>query len=110
MAVSTAALNDDQLAELAEIFRMMGDSSRLGIFLTCMDEPVSVGDIVNRLGLSQSLVSHHLRLLRASRILRAERRGKQVFYSAVDDHIRRVIADMVDHVTEPDHDGAEGGL
>lgn len=110
MAVSTETLNDDQLAELAEIFRMMGDPSRLGIILACMDAPVSVGDIVHRLGLSQSLVSHHLRLLRASRILRAERRGKQIFYSAVDDHIRCVVTDMVDHVTEPEHDGAEGGL
>ncbi len=108
MALPTDALNEDQIAELAEMFRMMGDSSRLAILLACMDAPESVGAIAEKLGLSQSLVSHHLRLLRASRILRAERRGKQVFYSAVDDHIRRVVADMVDHVAEPEDGAAEG--
>ncbi len=108
MADMRAALNEDQIAELAEMFRMMGDQSRLSILLACMGAPVSVGVIAQGLGLSPSLVSHHLRLLRASRILRAERRGKQVFYSAVDDHIRRVITDMVDHVAEPEDGGAEG--
>ncbi len=108
MADVTAKLDDDQIAELAEMFRMMGDQSRLGILLACMEAPVSVGSIAQRLGLSPSLVSHHLRLLRAARILRAERRGKQVFYSAVDEHIRRVVTDMVDHVAEPVDGGTEG--
>ncbi|MEE8274524.1 MAG: transcriptional regulator, partial [Alphaproteobacteria bacterium] len=49
-------------------------------------------------------VSHHLRLLRAARILRAERRGKQVFYSAADEHIRTVLGDMIEHVAEPADD------
>ena len=101
MANVTAKLDDDQIAELAEMFRMMGDQSRLGILLACMEATVYVGSIAQRLGLSPSLVSHHLRLLRASRILRAERRGKQVFYAAVDEHIRRVVTDMVEHVAEP---------
>ena len=104
----SATLNDDQIAELAEMFRMMGDQSRLAILLACMAAPVSVGAIAERLGLSPSLVSHHLRLLRATRLLRAERRGKQVFYSAMDEHIRRVVTDMVDHVAEPIDGGAEG--
>ena len=104
----SATLNDDQIAELAEMFRMMGDQSRLAILLACMAAPVSVGAIAERLGLSPSLVSHHLRLLRATRLLRAERRGKQVFYSAMDEHIRRVVTDMVDHVAEPMDGGSEG--
>ena len=110
MGAVPATLDEDQIAELAEMFRMMGDQSRLRILLACMEAPESVGAIAERLGLSPSLVSHHLRLLRASRLLRAERRGKQVFYSAVDDHIRRVVSDMVDHVAEPADTGAEGGL
>ena len=68
-------LEDGRVGELADMFRMMGDPSRLRILLACMGEPVSVGEIARRLGLSQSLVSHHLRLLRATRLLRAERRG-----------------------------------
>jgi len=94
-------LSDDRTAELAELFRLMGDSSRLRIIMTCLREPTSVGEIAERLALSPSLVSHHLRLLRAARVLRAQRHGKQVFYSAADAHITCVIADMLDHIAEP---------
>ena len=56
--------------------------------------------VAERLGLSPSLVSHHLRLLRASRLIEAERRGNRVFYMVTDEHIRRMLTDMVDHVAE----------
>lgn len=92
---------EEQTAQLADLFRLLGDYTRLRIVLVCRDEPVSVGEIASRLGLSLSLVSHHLRLLRAARVLRAERHGKQVFYSTADEHIRRLIRDMMEHVTEP---------
>jgi len=96
-----SSLSEDRAAELAELFRLMGDSSRLRIILTCLRTPTSVGEIAERLGLSPSLVSHHLRLLRAARVLRAQRHGKQVFYSAADAHITCVIADMLEHIAEP---------
>ncbi len=92
---------DETVAQLADLFKIMGDSSRLKIVLSCLDDPVSVGDIAERLGLSSSLVSHHLRLLRGARIVKAERRGKQIFYSACDRHIECVIEDMLAHVSEP---------
>ena len=98
------SVTEDQAVELADMFRMMGDPSRLRITFACLDAPVCVGDIAQSIGLSPSLVSHHLRLLRASRILRGERRGKQIFYSAADEHISRVLRDMADHVGEADHD------
>lgn len=94
-------LADDQVAELADMFRLLGDGSRLRIVLACLDGPHAVGELVAGLGLSQSLVSHHLRLLRAARLLKAERHGKQVHYSIADDHIRSVLVDMVAHVDEP---------
>ncbi len=97
-------LTKDQTAVLAEMFHLLGDGSRLGIVLACLDEPVSVGAIAERLELSQSVVSHHLRLLRAARILRAERRGKQVFYSADDAHVRDMLEDMIAHLLEPTGD------
>ena len=111
---AVSALGEDRIAELADMFRMMGDPTRLSILLSCMNDAVAVSEIAGRLGLSPSLVSHHLRLLRATRLLKAERRGRQVFYSAVDEHVRCVLADMTDHVAEPDasihdvadHDGA----
>ena len=84
-------LSEDQTTELADMFRLMSDPSRLRIILACLETPVSVGDMANQLGLSASLVSHHLRLLRAGRLLQAERRGNRVFYLITDEHIRRVL-------------------
>ena len=95
---------EDHAPQLADLFRLLGDASRLRIVITCLDAPVTVGDIAERLSLSPSLVSHHLRLLRAARIVRAERHGKQVFYAAADDHVRCVVADMLEHVAEPQDD------
>jgi ArsR family transcriptional regulator len=100
-----ARVNERQIAELAEMFRLMGDGSRLGILLACLEGPVAVGALAARLDLSPSLVSHHLRLLRAARLVRARRRGRQVFYEMADDHVRRVLTDMVEHVAEMVADG-----
>src|SRR3712207_1399363 len=95
-------IGDDQVVELAEMFRLMSDPTRLRIILACLDAPAAVGEIAERLGISASLVSHHLRLLRAARLLGAERRGRQVFYVVGDLHIRSMLSDMVDHVAEED--------
>ena len=94
-------LNADQTTELAELFRLLGEPNRLGIVTACLDGPQSVGEITTRLALSQSLVSHHLRLLRAARLLKAGRRGKQVFYSIPDCHVREMLTNMIEHLIEP---------
>src|SRR3954447_16613845 len=106
MSIAPASIAPARVAELAEMFRLMGDPSRLAIILACLEAPVSVSEIAARTGLSANLVSHHLRLLRAARILRAERRGKQIFYTAADLHVRSTIGDMVAHVIEPSDDEA----
>ena len=100
-------LAEERVAELADLFRLLGDGTRLRIVLSCLAAPASVGDIAARVGASPSLVSHHLRLLRAARLVRAERRGRQIFYSPRDQHVQCVIEDMVAHVTEP-RDELEG--
>lgn len=93
---------DNQLIEqLADMFGLMGDPTRLKIIMTCLNESCSVTEIVNQLELSQPLVSHHLRLLKAARMVRAERQGQQIFYQADDDHVRCIINDMVEHFSEP---------
>jgi DNA-binding transcriptional ArsR family regulator len=79
--MQASELTDDQVVELAEMFRLMGDPSRLKIIAACLQAPTCISDIAAKYGLSQTLVSHHLRLLRAARVLRAERRGKQIFYA-----------------------------
>ena len=99
------SLDSDSVSQMAEMFRLMGDPTRLRIILSCLPGPISVGDIAKRLDLSSSLVSHHLRLLRAARVMRGQRHGKQIHYCVADDHISRVFLDMLDHVVEPaDHD------
>lgn len=103
-AETATSLSDDKATELAEMFRLLGDPSRLRIVIETLDGPQSVGNIAARLGLSPSLVSHHLRLLRAARLLSRDRRGKQIFYRIHDAHVRHVIADMVAHVNEDSHE------
>jgi ArsR family transcriptional regulator, lead/cadmium/zinc/bismuth-responsive transcriptional repressor len=105
-------LTADQTSGLAEMFRLLGEPNRLSIVASCLDGPLSVGEITSRLGLSQSLVSHHLRLLRAVRLLKAGRRGKQIFYSIPDCHVRDMLTNMIEHLAEPherDEDMIETG-
>ncbi len=94
------AKTQDRIADLAEVFHLMGDPSRLRVLLLVLEGDRPVGAIAEATGFSASLVSHHLRLLRAGRLVRAERRGKQVIYSVDDEHIRRVLTDMVAHLSE----------
>jgi DNA-binding transcriptional ArsR family regulator len=97
-----AQIGADESARLADMFRLLGDPSRLRILLACLDRPTNVGAIAEGTGLSISLVSHHLRLLRAARLVRATRQGKHVFYQGADEHVRCVIRDMVTHLGEPE--------
>ncbi len=92
--------DDRVISDVADIFKQLGDASRLRIAVCCMTSDVCVTDIAERLRLSPSLVSHHLRLLRAARLVRSDRRGKQVYYSLADSHVRSVLTDMIDHVAE----------
>ncbi len=99
----TLSLQDSTI--LAETFRLLGDPSRLRILFYCLNEPKSVGDIAEQLDLSQTLVSHHLRLLRGARLVAGERRSRQVFYALADDHVRDMLKDMVVHINEEhEHD------
>ena len=94
------APSDAQIAIIAETYRLLGDPTRLRVLLACHAAPIAVGDIAKTVNGSPSLVSHHLRLLRAARIVKAERQGKQVFYSAADAHISTLLANMFEHIAE----------
>ena len=90
----------DSIPQLADLFSLLGDTSRLSIVTHCLQGFVNVSDLVLATGLSQPLVSHHLRLLKAARMVVSERRGKQMFYRAADHHVQCVINDMLEHVAE----------
>ena len=93
-------LDSGQIETLADMLHLMGEPNRLRILLLCMDQECAVGDIAHGLQMTPSLTSHHLRLLKAARLVRGRRQGKQVFYCAADDHVRHVLRDLIDHVQE----------
>ena len=100
-----------QGAQVAEVFRLLGEPNRLMIVAQCLAGPRSVGELCERLGLSQPLVSHHLKLLRDARLLTAERQGRQVFHRLPDCHVRDMLTNTIDHLLEPHgHEGLEPEL
>ncbi len=95
-------LDQNQRVELAETFGLLSDPTRLAIVLVCLDRRNSAGQIAKKLELSASLVSHHLRLLRAARMLRSERKGKQVFYEMADTWVYDILNIMINHLSVHD--------
>lgn len=104
---AAGGLTPGETGLLAEMFRLLGDPSRLRILMACLDEAKAVGQLSEALELSPSLVSHHLRLLRQARLVRGERRGKYVYYRAADDHVRSMLKDMAEHASEERQSGNE---
>lgn len=96
-----AILSLNETSILSETFRLMGDPTRLRILHYCLAGPHAVGDIAQNLALSPSLVSHHLRLLRGARLVKRERRSRQIFYTVSDRHVNDMLLEMVNHVAEP---------
>lgn len=94
------AMDTRQLSALAETFRLLGDPTRLRILMFCLNGPKPVKQIADSLDLSQTLVSHHLRLLRGARLVRGERSSRQVFYEVADHHVSHVLIDMLHHINE----------
>ncbi len=90
-----------EIEAVANVFGLLGEPNRLRIMLACLDGPKGVGEIAERAGMSPSLTSHHLRLLRTARLLRPERAGKSVSYALDDDHVRDVVRIMVAHICDP---------
>ena len=92
--------DDELLYDLSELFKVFGDSTRIKILYALFEAELCVCDIAQLLGLTQSAVSHQLRVLKGSRLVKPRRDGKTVFYSLADDHVRKIIAQGMEHVTE----------
>ena len=92
--------DDEVLYDLAELFRVFGDTTRIKILYALFESELCVNDIAQVVGLSQSAVSHQLRLLKASKLVKFRREGKAIYYSLDDDHVRTMIALGMDHVEE----------
>ena len=94
-----ANLPDDEfLYDLAELFKVFGDPTRLKLLAALLAQEMCVCDLSDLLGISQSAVSHQLRLLRTSRLVKNRREGKSVYYSLDDDHVATILAQGMEHV------------
>ena len=92
--------DDEVLYDLAELFRVFGDSTRIKILYALHDSELCVQDIADAVQLSQSAVSHQLRVLKDSKLVRFRREGKTVFYALDDDHVRSILSMGMDHIEE----------
>lgn len=95
-------LTNQNIEIMAETYKILGDYTRLRILLTCIDGKISVGELAEKLDISQSLTSHHIRLLKAARLIIGTRKNKQIIYQAADGHVTHMIKDMIDHISEED--------
>ncbi|MBQ6807338.1 MAG: helix-turn-helix transcriptional regulator [Lachnospiraceae bacterium] len=91
---------DEILYDLAELFKVFGDSTRIKILYSLFETELCVYDIARLLNLSQSSVSHQLRILKTSKLVKFRREGKSVFYSLDDEHVREIISMGMEHVEE----------
>lgn len=84
--------NINVVDRLANTLAILGDSARLSIVIYLLNQKANVGDITNHLKMSQPAISHHLRLLKDAKILKAEKKGKQVYYSLDDGHVKDIVS------------------
>lgn len=91
---------DQQLLDLAEFFRVFGDSTRIRILYVLSQSEMCVCDIAGLLKMGQSAISHQLRVLKQMRLVKFRRDGKTVFYSLADGHIETILAQGMEHICE----------
>ena len=99
-AVSEQMPEEELLYDLAELFKVFGDSTRIRILFVLFEAEVCVCDLAEILHMTQSAVSHQLKILKQSKLVSARRDGKSVFYSLADDHVRSIIAQGREHIEE----------
>ena len=91
---------EETLFDLAELFKVFGDSTRIKILYVLFEAEMCVCDIAQLLGMTQSAISHQLQVLKKSKLVKYRRDGKTVFYSLADDHVRSILDQGMEHVAE----------
>lgn len=92
--------DDETIDRLSEVFKVFGDGTRLKILWALFDNELCVFDISEKLAMSQSAISHQLRTLKQAKLVKARRDGKNTFYSLDDDHVKRIIEQVMIHIEE----------
>lgn len=93
-------LDEEELFEMAELFKVFGDSTRIRILYTLFQEELRVSDICEELGMTISAVSHQLRPLKQAKLVRCRREGKMMYYMLADDHVKTIIGMAKEHIEE----------
>ena len=91
---------EDRLYDLAELFKAFGDTTRIRILFALFEADICVCDLAASLGMTQSAISHQLRLLKQARLVSGRREGKQIVYFLADDHVRTIISKGMEHIME----------
>ena len=91
---------EERLYDLAELFKVFGDSTRIRILYALFESELCVFDIAQLLNMTPSAISHQLRVLKQARLVRNRRDGKQIYYFLADDHVRTIIGQGMDHIAE----------
>ena len=92
--------DEDEICDLAELFKVFGDSTRMRILFALFGSEICVCDLADTLGMTQSAISHQLRILKQSKLVGSRRDGKTVFYFLADDHVRTIIGQGREHIEE----------
>lgn len=97
-SIKNARLED--IMALSDLFKVFADSTRLRILHKLFNGPISVGVIADALDMSQSAISHQLKYLKDSNLVKSERNGKSIYYSLADDHIKTIFKTGLEHINE----------
>lgn len=93
-------LDEKELFEMAELFKVFGDSTRIRILYAMFNEELNVTDICQELNMSISAVSHQLRLLKQAKLVRCRKAGRMAYYMLADDHVKTIIGMAKEHIEE----------
>lgn len=92
--------DETELYDLAELFKVFGDSTRIRILFVLFEAEVCVCDLAKALNMTQSAISHQLKILKQNKLVKSRRQGKSVFYFLADDHVRTIIGQGREHIEE----------
>lgn len=92
--------DEEILFDLADLFKVFSDSTRLRILYELFEGPLSVGEIADSLDMSQSAISHQLKSLKDNNLVVAQRDGKSIYYALADDHVKIIFKTGIEHIKE----------
>ena len=95
-------MTEQKYSDLAELFKVFGDVTRIKIMSVLLEGELSVGEISEKLAMSPSAISHQLNILRRSKLVKTRRDGKSVYYSLDDEHVYEIISCGIEHISEGD--------